>query len=73
MRTIYIVDACDENLGEAQGVFDEKGKLISAWSCNDANWRDEYFNGFMKTLGITVKSRKTTASDIAKLKDHFGL
>ena len=39
---------------EAEGMFSLDGTLIDAWSCNDANWRNEYFGTFMKAVGVIV-------------------
>ncbi len=74
-KTIYISYFCEDDLGEVQGVFDEKGKMLDCWCCNDANWRHEYMNGFMKNLGVTVKHElpaKFKASAIKQLKEEFG-
>jgi hypothetical protein len=43
-----------EEYGEIEGMFDEGDHLISAWSCNDATWRNEYFDEFIKELGAKV-------------------
>ena len=40
---------------EAEGMYTESGALLDFWSCNDAHWRDEYFNEFMSALGIEVR------------------
>ena len=47
--------AYTEDLGEVEGAFELHGTLIDLWSCNDASWRGEYFDGMMHTLGIDVK------------------
>jgi hypothetical protein len=52
MKTVYHV--YDEEEGEVEGMFDEKGKLIDTWCCNDASWRGEYFDGFMTWAGIKI-------------------
>lgn len=51
LKTIYNVYVEEE---EIEGMFDEKGNLLGTWTLNDANWRDEYFGGFMEALGIHV-------------------
>lgn len=71
-RTIFIVYVADDELGEAEGVFDSRGLLLDAWSTNDGNWRHEYYNPFMKKLGITVERREPTPQDLRKLRKHFG-
>ena len=35
-------------------MFDEKHELLDYWYCNDAQWRHEYFDGFMEKLGVKV-------------------
>ena len=35
-------------------VFDEGGQIIAAWSPNDANWRNEYFSGFLSHFGLDI-------------------
>ena len=52
MKTVY--KASIES-PEMEGFFDENGKLLDYWYCNDACWRDEYFNGVFKKLGIDIK------------------
>ena len=72
-RTIYIVSEFEhDELYEAQAVFDEKGRLLGAWFCNDANWRSEYFDGFMAELGIVVDYRAATDEDTNLVAEHFG-
>lgn len=70
MKIIYNVYGGDSL--NAEGMFDENGNLIDAWSQDDAKWREEYFNGFMKELGIIVKSRIATKKDIELIKKYFG-
>ena len=53
MKTIYLVG--DEEEGEVEGMFDDKGNIIHCWTCNDANWRNEYFDPLMEALGIKVE------------------
>jgi hypothetical protein len=51
MQTIYHVfdDCC-----EIEGMFSVEGELLDCWALNDAQWRHEYFNGFMSKLGYRV-------------------
>lgn len=75
-KTIYIIYT--ENCGENNIVFDAKFKCLGAWSCNDATWRNEYFSGFMRDLGIEVLEQlpQSVNADrlIAKaIKDTMGL
>lgn len=44
-----------EEYGENEAMFDDEFNLLGAWHCNDANWRSEYFNPFMRNLGVKVK------------------
>ena len=53
MALIY--HAYSEEYGECEGMFDFEGNLISFWACNDANWRSEYFSGFMEFLGVEIR------------------
>lgn len=76
MKTIYIIYSESGDAGECNLVFDENLKCIDGWSCDDATWRDDYFNGFMEQLGITVKDfhPKLTEEFVAKrAKKFFGL
>ncbi len=52
MRTIHhvFIEDC-----EVEGFFDENGKLLDYWYCNDADWRGEYFNPVFRKLGIDIK------------------
>ena len=54
MTTLYVVYSGGE-CGELQGVFTEREDLLHFWSCNDATWREEYFNGLMEKIGFTTK------------------
>lgn len=64
-KTIYIIytEACGEN----NIVFDDKFKVITAWSCNDATWRDEYFQPLMDYLGVKVLENLPESVDEDKL------
>ena len=55
MKKVYHVQ-CEAM--EVEGMFDEDGKLLGAWCLNDADWRSEYFNDFMKAAGIKVVASK---------------
>ena len=37
-----------------EAIFDENDKCIGSWSVEDAEWRGEYFNPFMKELGYEI-------------------
>jgi hypothetical protein len=41
--------------GEHDVFFDEEGRIIDYWSCNDAGWRGEYFAGLMTYMGFEVE------------------
>ncbi len=69
MKIIY--QFYSENPFEWEGMFDEKGKLLDYWSCSDANWKSEYFDGFMTKLGIQIlplpeKFRKKAVEQVRK-------
>lgn len=49
-RAVYLVvieDACE-------GMFDEDFDFIDGWYSNDATWRTDYFETFMKWAGVEV-------------------
>lgn len=75
MKTIYIIFS-EGKAGECQIVFNDKLKVMDGWSCNDATWRGEYFNGLLEDFGVKVKSSHPSLTDKvvekAALK-HFGL
>ena len=64
MKTVYY--AYNEEYGEVEGMFDEAGELLGTWCCNDANWRHEYFDSFMLSLGVSIVPSRDAAL-IAKL------
>jgi len=72
MKTIYYVFTDD--FGEVGGMYDSDGTLLDMWSCNDASWRGEYFNPFMKALGILVKpgSQKLTKKFAKHVEKEWG-
>jgi hypothetical protein len=71
MKIVYHL--YDEKHGEVEGMFDADGALLDTWCCNDANWRNEYFDGFMKALGVDVQEPKgARAKELrAKLRAHW--
>lgn len=73
MKNIYRFYS--EKYGEVEGMFEEDGKMIDCWSCNDATWRSEYFNGFMKKLGINVLRlpEKFEKKALEQIRECFGL
>lgn len=71
MKTIYHVYICDDDVGEVEGMFDTDGKLLGTWSNNDGNWRGEYFDPFMKELGIEVKDGSRNRKLIKALRDTW--
>lgn len=72
MKKIY--SFYSEKYGEVEGMFDEKGKLLDCWSCRDANWRNEYFNGFMEKLGVQVLAlpKKYEKKALEQIRECFG-
>ena len=73
MKTITKVYLSDDDLGEVEGMFDENDEVIGHWHSNDASWRDEYFSGFMKNLGVKVVSAKPTKKQVRLLREAFGI
>jgi hypothetical protein len=69
MKTIRWVIVDDH---EVEGMFSEDGELLGAWCLNDADWRQEYFSGFMETIGIEVIRDDSLALQ-QKLKNWFGI
>lgn len=59
---------------ECEAMFDEKGKLLGCWSCNDANWRNEFFDDFLEKLGIEVLPlpKKYRKKAIEQIRENFG-
>jgi hypothetical protein len=51
-------------------MFDEDGYLLGAWYLNDAQWRGEYLNPFIRALGFKVE-RSEDPYYLATLEDHF--
>jgi hypothetical protein len=75
MTKIYVIYF--GNYCEFDAVFDEKLNYIGGWDCNDATWRNEYFRGFMKKLGIEVLTTlpsKANAEELEKkaYKEIYG-
>lgn len=64
-----------QNPFEAEGFFAEDGKLLAAWHCNDANWRNEYMDPFLATLGYSVEDLPSGMAKKATkaLTAYFGL
>lgn len=67
MAKVHIVYS--EEYGELEGAFNEEGKLIGMWSCNDACWRDEYFAPFMKALGVETITTRSPALEKKLIKE----
>jgi len=63
----------DGDAGEMDAFFNEKFKLLEYWSCDDANWRSEYMNPLLETLGIEVKHlpEKQFAKADKAIEDHI--
>lgn len=34
---------------------DAEGQILGYWTCNDAKWRNEYFNGVFDKIGVTIE------------------
>lgn len=69
---LFFVYTCDEIIGEVQAVFDESDKMLGCWSNDDANWRNEYFDPFMRELGFTCVCRAPTKKELQLMRESFG-
>jgi hypothetical protein len=69
-----IIHIFDEQ-NEIEGMFDLDGNCLGAWCLNDANWRNEYFNGFIEALGyeITASNEDDYEIFLAKLRAEFSI
>ena len=72
MKKLY---TCHDQPDGFEGIFNERGDLITYWSQNDATWRHEYFEDLMYYLGYTVEH--TEKPKFVKLlrsavKDSYG-
>jgi len=47
---------CEDINGEYELWFDENDKLVGGYFCNDAVWRDEYFNDIFESIDVTIKN-----------------
>lgn len=79
MRTIYVKYFCDNDIGEADAFFDVSGLkkelvLITAWSTNDASYRDEYMSSLFEYLGVKIKPlpAKYDKQALSKIKELWG-
>jgi hypothetical protein len=74
MKTLTLVSVADDEIGEVEGVFDAERKLITAWHCNDAQWRSEYFDELLAYLGakLTRLRGEPTATHVQQLRNAFG-
>lgn len=51
---IYHAYLYNEKIGEVDAFASEKGELITWWSNNDADWREEYMQPLMTAVGVEV-------------------
>lgn len=69
MKTLYLIDLCglpdgyDEDgltpdVGEWQGLFNEKFEVLDFWGCNDQLLSHNYIKGTLETLGYNLKTSK---------------
>jgi len=57
-KVLYYSYFNGDDIGEADGFFEIKGKkleLVECWSKNDASWRSEYMKGILSWAGVEVK------------------
>lgn len=52
-KVVYFA-SYEGDLGEAEAMFDSDGSLLGLWACNDGNWRGEYFDSFLRGIGVTI-------------------
>lgn len=75
MKTIYNVYSEGDGDYEVEGMFDEDGNALGMWSCSDARWEGEYFDGFLEALGIKVEydmtGRSTKFKKLRKKLDEW--
>lgn len=75
MKTIYHVYS--DRYGEVEGMFLPDGTMLGCWCDNDANWRHEYFNGFMLMLDIVISAWDEDSAEykaaVLQIRDAFGL
>lgn len=73
MKIIYRFSS--EKYGEVEGMFNTDGNLLDCWASNDANWRDDYFNGFMKKIGVEVVRlpKKFEKKALEQIVEEMGL
>ena len=64
MIIVHVVSV--EDPWEAEGAFLPDGTCLGWWSCNDANWRDEYFNGWLEEVGVKVVECYNTSKPLYK-------
>ena len=55
MKTLYLITICDEDAGEAEGMFDEKEDLLTWWHGNDGSWVWA-FDDLLAKLGYKVET-----------------
>lgn len=55
MRKLYYAITEDDQAGEVEGMFDADGTMLGMWCSNDATWRNEYFEDFMRRLGHDMR------------------
>ncbi len=54
LKKLYFVNVDNDDVGEVEGFFDERGSHLASWSVNDASWRGEYMNRLLQALGFAV-------------------
>ncbi len=57
MKKLFIVYCESEDYGEGDLFLDAEGNTLAFNSCNDADWRHEYFNGILDSVGVKVIQR----------------
>ena len=77
-KVLYHAYFCGDDIGEADGFFeivDDKLKLVTCWSQNDAMWRDEYMSGLLAWAGVDLQDlpAKYKAQGEKLLAKNWGL
>lgn len=63
LQPLYVVQVCgvpnnvessELDVGEIEGVFNHERELLSYWSSNDADFREEYYSELFEKLGYSL-------------------
>lgn len=66
--------AFDEtDIGEVQGIFDDKGSLLGWWDCNDLNLYVSPLEGIFSKLGYKFRGPENKKKDRQFQNDLYGV